>query len=254
MATLFPKFQPRFLVVCPTLSNPSGATLPPENRNALLDLCRCSSTRIIEDDIYGELCENAEVQPIRAYDDGTTVAYVSSFSKTVAPGVRLGFCVRGPDYDRFALLKCQPDMHSATACEAGVRQYLERGTLDQQLDALRKFNRERRELGLEVIAEHFPTDIKVWLPAGGFMLWVELVDGTDLETVYRAALAQKVAFCRGNAFYTTPEVPAAMRLNTSRPTPDELGRGLKILGKILHAHRHPVTQSHSGHGERAVTA
>ncbi|MBW0001677.1 MAG: PLP-dependent aminotransferase family protein [Verrucomicrobia bacterium] len=237
VATLFPKFQPRFVVVCPTLSNPSGATLPPENRETLLELCRRSGTRIIEDDIYGELCEDAKVQPIRAYDDGTTVAYVSSFSKTVAPGLRLGFCVPGPDYDRFALLKCQQDMHSATLCEAGFRRYLERGTLDDQLDTLRKFNRERRELGLGVIAEHFPADAKVWEPAGGFMLWVDLVDGTDLETVYRAALAEKVAFCRGNAFYTTPAVPAAMRLNTSRPTPDELVRGLKILGKILRAHR-----------------
>ncbi|MBV8898789.1 MAG: PLP-dependent aminotransferase family protein [Verrucomicrobia bacterium] len=257
VATLFPKFQPRFLVVCPTLSNPSGATLPPENRKTLLDLCRRSGTRIIEDDIYGELCENAEVQPIRAYDDGTTVAYVSSFSKTVAPGLRLGFCVPGPDYDRFALLKCQQDMHSATFCEAGFRRYLERGTLDDQLGALRKFNRERRELGLNVIAEHFPADAKVWLPAGGFMLWAELVDGTDLETVYRAALAEKVAFCRGNAFYTTPAVPAAMRLNTSRSTPDELVRGLKVLGKILHAQSHtgtPPAQREGGHGDRVHTA
>ncbi|MBV9491321.1 MAG: PLP-dependent aminotransferase family protein [Verrucomicrobia bacterium] len=233
VSTLFPKFRPKLFVLCPTLSNPSGATLPPENRATLLEICRQCGTRLLEDDIYGELCEDPAVQPIRTQDDGTTVAYVSSFSKTVAPGLRVGFCLPGPDFDRFALLKCQQDMHSATLCEVAFRKYLELGTLDAQLRALKKFNRERRELGLSVIARHFPADVKVWSPAGGFMLWVELAAGTDLEAIYSVALAEKVAFCRGDAFYTTADSPPAMRLNTSRPAPDELVRGLTILGGIL---------------------
>ncbi|HEY0793126.1 MAG TPA: PLP-dependent aminotransferase family protein [Chthoniobacterales bacterium] len=233
LATLFRRFKPKLFVLCPTLSNPSGATVPADGRRFLLELCRETGTRLLEDDIYGELSETAGLQPIRSLDDGTTVAYVSSFSKTVAPGLRVGFCLPGPELDRFALLKCQQDMHSATFCEVGFRKYLEQGTLDAQLNSLRRFNRERRKLGLELIAKHFPAEVKVWQPEGGFMLWVELPGSPDLERIHQLALAEKVAFCRGDAFFTAPNVPAAMRLNVSRPAPEQLMDGLAKLGKIL---------------------
>ncbi len=229
----FRRFRPKLFVLCPTLSNPSGATVPPAHRAALLALCRETGTRLLEDDIYGELTEDPAIRPVRAADDGTTVTYVSSFSKTVAPGLRLGFCLPGPDLDRFAQLKCQQDMHSATFCEVGFRVYLQAGTLDAQLDNLRRFNRERRELAYDVIARTFPEAVRVWQPRGGFLLWAELPAGTDLQGVYRAALAEKVTFCRGDAFYTAPNARPAMRLNVSRPGPDQLVLGLETLGRLL---------------------
>jgi DNA-binding transcriptional MocR family regulator len=232
--TLFRRFRPSLFVICSTLSNPSGSTLPNAARLELVQICRESGTRILEDEIYGELSEIPDLKPIRAYDDGSTVAYVTSFSKSVAPGLRIGVCLPGTESDSFALLKCQQDMHSATLCEVAFRNYLERGGLDQHLQFLRAFNRKRREIGIGTIRECFPKSTRVWEPAGGFMLWVELPAGVDIERVYQQAMEMKVAFCRGAVFFTSEnEHVGAMRLNCSRPNEAALIKGLQILGQIM---------------------
>jgi DNA-binding transcriptional MocR family regulator len=232
--TLFRRFKPKLFVLCSTLSNPSGATVPNEIRRALVDLCRETGTRILEDEMYGELSEIPDLKPIRAYDDGSTVSYVTSFSKTVAPGLRVGVCLPGVDANPFALHKCQQDMHSATLCEVAFRRYLETGRFDSHLDFLRRLNRERRALALGVIEECFPATTKIWRPAGGFLLWVELPLNIQVKQVYRSALGEKVAFCHGAAFFTSEEEQiGAMRLNCSRPSEEQLVKGLRILGRIL---------------------
>jgi DNA-binding transcriptional MocR family regulator len=232
--TLFRRFRPTLFVICSTLSNPSGSTLSNEARIGLLQICQESGTRILEDEIYGELSEIPDLKPIRAFDDGSTVAYVTSFSKSVAPGLRIGVCLPGIDSDPFALLKCQQDMHSATLCEVAFRSYLERNELDQHLEFLRTFNRKRRELGIRIIHQFFPAATRVWEPAGGFMLWVEIPTGIDIERVYQQAMEMKVAFCRGAVFFTSEnEHVGAMRLNCSRPNEVALVEGLKILGQIM---------------------
>ena len=137
VSTLFERFRPKLFVVCSTLSNPSGATMPNEARRALVQICRKTETRILEDEIYGELSEIGGLRPIRSYDDGSSVSYVMSYSKTVAPGIRVGVCVPGANTDRFALLKCQQDMHSATVCEVAFRKYLQADDLDSHLNYLR---------------------------------------------------------------------------------------------------------------------
>ena len=232
--TLFRRFRPALFVICSTLSNPSGSTLSNEARIELVKICQDSGTRILEDEIYGELSEIPDLKPIRAYDDGSTVAYVTSFSKSVAPGLRIGVCLPGTDSDSFALLKCQQDMHSATLCEVAFRNYLERNQLDRHLEFLRGFNRRRRELAIRVIHQSFPGSTRVWEPAGGFMLWAELPAGIDIEWVYQQAMEMKVAFCRGAVFFTSEnEHVGAMRLNCSRPTESALVKGLTILGQIM---------------------
>jgi 2-aminoadipate transaminase len=216
------------------LSNPSGATIPNEIRKALVDLCRETGTRILEDEIYGELSEIPDLKPIRAFDDGSTVSYVTSFSKTVAPGLRVGVCLPGVDANPFALQKCQQDMHSATLCEVAFRRYFETGRFDSHLDFLRRLNRERRALAIGVIEECFPATVKIWRPAGGFLLWVELPANVQVKQVYRSALNEKVAFCHGTAFFTSGEEQiGAMRLNCSRPSEEQLVKGLRILGRLL---------------------
>ena len=234
VSALFERFRPRLFVICSTLSNPSGATLPNSARRALVELCRKTGTQILEDEIYGDLSEIEGLLPIRSYDDGNTVSYVTSFSKTVAPGIRVGVCAAGPNTDRFALLKCQQDMHSATVCEVAFRKYLENSDFESHLKFLKTLNRQRRELACQVIKEHFPPETIVWTPEGGFLLWVEVPQQIDIEAAYESALQQNVVFSRGTAFYTTPQAKiSAMRLNCSRPTAEQLVSGLEILGRIL---------------------
>src|SRR3984885_1667612 len=188
VATLFERFHPKFFVVCSTLSNPSGATMSNEARRGLLEICRKTDTRILEDEIYGELSEIEGLRPIRSYDDGSIVSYVTSFSKTVAPGIRVGVCLPGGNTDRFAQLKCQQDMHSATLCEVAFRKYLEEADLDSHLKYLRALNRQRRETGRELIEKFFPEGTTIWIPEGGFLLWVEVPSPTATEAAYQAAL------------------------------------------------------------------
>src|SRR5580704_7038497 len=234
VATLFERYRPKFFVVCSTLSNPSGATMPNDARRALVEICRKSDTKILEDEIYGELSEIEGLRPIRSYDDGSTVSYVMSFSKTVAPGIRVGVCVPGGNTDRFAQLKCQQDMHSATLCEVAFRKYLEEADLDSHLKYLKALNRQRRETGRELIEKFFPEGTTIWIPEGGFLLWVEVPPLIDIEAAYQAALLKNVAFSRGKAFFTTPEANvSSMRINCSRPTTNQLVEGLETLGKIL---------------------
>jgi DNA-binding transcriptional MocR family regulator len=234
VSTLFDRFRPKLFVVCSTLSNPSGATMPNEARHALVQICRKTKTHILEDEIYGELSEITGLRPIRSYDDGSSVSYVMSYSKTVAPGIRIGVCVPGGDPDQFALLKCQQDMHSATVCEVAFRNYLQAEDLDSHLNYLKVLNSRRREVAREVIQQHFPKETIVWIPEGGFLLWLELPPQIDIEAAYQAALLKNVAFSRGTGFFTTSEARvSSMRLNCSRPTTDKLVEGLEILGKIL---------------------
>jgi DNA-binding transcriptional MocR family regulator len=234
VTTLFERFRPKLFVVCSTLSNPSGATMPNEARRALVQICRNTRTHILEDEIYGELSEIDGLRPIRSYDDGSTVSYVMSYSKTVAPGIRVGVCVPGSHTDQFALLKCQQDMHSATLCEVAFRKYLETNHLDSHLNYLKALNHQRRQLAREIIQQHFPKEANVWIPEGGFLLWVDLPQHIDIEAAYQAALEKNVAFSRGTAFFTTVDVKiSSMRLNCSRPTTNELVQGLEILGGVL---------------------
>jgi DNA-binding transcriptional MocR family regulator len=234
VSTLFERFRPKLFVICSTLSNPSGATMPNEAREALVQICRKTNTRILEDEIYGELSEINGLRPIRSYDDGSVVSYVMSFSKTVAPGIRVGVCVPGGPTDHFAQLKCQQDMHSATLCEVAFRKYLESADLDSHLKYLKALNRQRRELAKELIEKYFPPETSVWIPAGGFLLWVEVPPRIDIEAAYQAALLENVAFSRGKSFFTAPEANvSSMRLNCSRPTLDQLVQGLETLGAIL---------------------
>jgi DNA-binding transcriptional MocR family regulator len=233
VTTLFERFRPRLFVVCSTLSNPSGATMPNEARRALVRICQNTRTHILEDEIYGELSEIDRLRPIRSYDDGSTVSYVMSYSKTVAPGIRVGVCVPGSHTEQFALLKCQQDMHSATLCEVAFRKYLETDHLDSHLHYLKTLNHGRRKIAGEIIQQHFPKEANVWIPEGGFLLWVELPPHIDIEAAYQAALRKNVAFSRGTAFFTTDAKVSSVRLNCSRPTTNELVQGLEILGRIL---------------------
>ncbi len=234
VSTLFERYRPKFFVVCSTLSNPSGATMSNDARRALVEICRKTDTHILEDEIYGELSEIDGLRPIRSYDDGSTVSYVMSFSKTVAPGIRVGVCIPGGNTDRFAQLKCQQDMHSATLCEVAFRKYLEGADLDAHLEYLKELNRQRRHIAREMIEKYFPQGTIIWIPEGGFLLWVEVPPRIDIEAVYQTALLKNVAFSRGKAFFTTPETKvSSMRINCSRPTTNELVQGLETLGKIL---------------------
>ena len=232
---LLARWKPRCLIVCTALSNPSGATVPEANRERLVEICRAHGVRLIEDDIYGELVDGGAPKTMLAWDDGSTVSYVTSFSKSVSPGLRVGVCVPGALHEDYAARKCQQDLHSATVSEVALREFLESGALDPHLTRLRERNRHRRTLALDAIARSFPAGTRVTPPRGGYMLWAELPRTLDLAAVRDAARAERIVFASGAVFFTQPPEKTCLRLNCAKATEAELVHGLTTLGAILRA-------------------
>jgi len=232
---LLARWKPRALIVCAALSNPSGATIPEEKRPRLVEICRRHGVRLIEDDIYGDLIEDGVPRSLLAWDDGSTVSYVSSFSKSVSPGLRAGVCVPGSIYEDFAARKCQQDLHSAVVSEVALREFLGAGVLEPHLARLRIRNARRRGLALEAIARTFPRGTHVNPPRGGYMLWAELPRAVDLAAVREAARREGVVFGAGPVFYTEPQATSSLRLNCAKASEAELVSGLEKLGAILNA-------------------
>jgi DNA-binding transcriptional MocR family regulator len=230
---LLAHWKPRCLIVCAALSNPSGATIPEANRPRLVEICRTHGVRLIEDDIYGELVDGGPPKTMLAWDDGSTVSYVSSFSKSVSPGLRVGVCAPGALHEDYAARKCQQDLHSAVPSEVMLREFLEIGALDPHLARLRQRNRGRRELALAAIGRSFPKGTIVRPPRGGYMLWAELPRAVDLAQVRVSARESRVVFADGTVFFTQTPGKSCLRLNCARATEQELVFGLETLGSIL---------------------
>jgi DNA-binding transcriptional MocR family regulator len=227
------RWKPRCLVVCSALSNPSGATLPEASREKLVEICRRLGVRIIEDDIYGELIDGGAPKPMLAFDNGETVSYVSSFSKSVAPGLRVGVCAPGTLYDEAAARKCQQDLHSSVVSEVALRVFFEMEAMEPHVAGLRVRNARRRALALAAIKRSFPAGTRVSPPRGGYMLWAELPCAVDFPRIRELARAQRVVFAAGAVFLAAPQPTGSVRLNCDRASEEELVRGLEILGGIL---------------------
>jgi DNA-binding transcriptional MocR family regulator len=223
-------WRPKCLFVCTTLSNPSGSTMTESAREELVKVCRRLGVRIIEDDIYAELVDGGAPKPMLAFDDGTTVSYVTSFSKSVSPGLRAGFCVPGSLFEQAATLKCQDDMHGSVVSEGTLRAFFEMDALAPHLARLRERNLRRRALAREVITRSFPKGTHIAEPLGGYMLWVRLPDSADLAQVKVRARAKGVVFCAGDVFFPAQAPGKFMRLNCAKASESELVRGLEILG------------------------
>lgn len=233
VAGLLERWRPKCLFVCTSLSNPSGSTMPESARVSLVEVCRRLGVRIIEDDIYSELVDGGAPKPMLAFDDGSTVSYVTSFSKSVSPGLRAGFCIPGSLFEQLAALKCQQDMHSSVVSEGTLRAYLEMGTLESHLAGLRARNGRRRAIAREAIARAFPAGTEVSGPSGGYMLWARLPDAVDLAKVRERARAGGVVFCAGDVFFPSEPPGKFMRLNCAKASEEELVRGLAILGGAI---------------------
>ena len=233
VAELLERWRPKCLFVCTTLSNPSGSTMPESARVALVEVCRRLGVRIIEDDIYAELVDGGAPKPMLAFDDGATVSYVTSFSKSVSPGLRAGFCVPGSLFEEAATLKCQDDMHGSVLSEGTLRAFLEMDAIEPHLARVRATNQRRRALAREAITRSFPRGTHIADPLGGYMLWVRLPDTADLAAVKVRAREKGVVFCAGDVFFPAHAPGRFMRLNCAKASESELVRGLEILGAAI---------------------
>lgn len=237
--------NPKFLYLLPNFHNPAGVTLSTERRKTIVEHARNRGVPIIEDDPYGQLRYEGEHRPaVIALDReatgtegmaGGNVIYLSSFSKVLTPGLRLGWVIAPEEViGRLVQLKQGADLHTSTFCQMVAYQVASDGFLDENIQKLRDVYRQRRDAMLEAMAEHFPVEVEWTRPEGGLFLWLTLPAGMDSEDVLATALKQNVAFVPGTAFYADgAEGTRHCRLNYSCSSPELIEEGIKRLAKVL---------------------
>ncbi|MCB1007676.1 MAG: PLP-dependent aminotransferase family protein [Acidobacteria bacterium] len=238
---------PKFLYVLPNFHNPAGTTLPLERRRRIVELASHYGVPILEDDPYGQLRYEGEHQPplveIDAELHGATAAsrpfrggviYLSTFSKTLAPGLRVAWVVAPEDViHRLVQMKQGADLHTSTFSQMVAYETARGGFLDQHVRRIREVYGERRAAMLAALDRHMPLGVEWTRPQGGLFLWLTLPDGLDSEHILREAIASKVAFVPGRAFYAGGGGERSMRLNFSYCTPDVIEEGIRRLAQVV---------------------
>jgi 2-aminoadipate transaminase len=272
---LEPKLRtgPKFMYVLPNFQNPGGTTLSEARRHHLVALADKYGIPIIEDDPYGQLRYEGVHLPslvvldrenIRR-DNGYTlgnVIYLSTFSKTLAPGLRLGWIVAPPEViAKLVQLKQGTDLHTSTFAQAVTYEVARDNFLDEHVKKLRAVYRERRDVMLAALAEYFPPEVTWTKPQGGLFLWVTLPALMDANLLFTEALKQNVAFVPGDSFFA-PNVNGAnvgngvnggngvesgrhMRLNFSNASPDRIREGIRRLSVAIKAQLAELKPAHA---------
>jgi 2-aminoadipate transaminase len=243
------RIGPKFLYLLPNFQNPSGVTLSDERRRRLSRLADQYGIPMVEDDPYGQLrYEGDHIKPLVVIDaelqhthaNGRyrgSVIYMSTFSKTLAPGLRLGWVVAPREViARLVQAKQGTDLHTSTFVQAIAADLMGEGVIDQNVARVRVLYRRRRDVMLAALEQAFPDpDLGVrWTrPQGGLFLWLTLPDGVDAVSLLSDALEAGVAFVPGTAFHPDGTGANTMRLNFSYPDEAQIREGIRRLGAVI---------------------
>ncbi|MFD3329810.1 PLP-dependent aminotransferase family protein [Streptomyces sp. NPDC058701] len=226
--------RPKLLYTVPTFQNPTGRTLPAARRAAVAAIAARRGLWLVEDDPYGELrYEGADVPWLAAHpgaEDRT--ALLGSFSKVMAPGLRLGW-LRVPRALRRAVVvaKQAADLHTSTVDQLAAAHYLAGADLDAHVAGVRDAYRVRRDALLAGLGQALPAGSSWNRPEGGMFVWARLPEGRDAAALLTSAIAHDVAFVPGAPFFAASPDPRTLRLSFTTHTPQEIGTGLVRLGR-----------------------
>jgi len=237
--------HPKFMYVLPNFQNPAGVTLSKDRRERLVILAHQYGVPILEDDPYGELrFEGEHVEPLvvlsarqngqqSGYFEGDVI-YMSTFSKTLAPGLRLGWVVApGEVIKKLVQAKQGADLHTSTFDQMIAYEVVSDGFLDGHVNEIRETYRQRRDAMLAAMDQRFPDGTTWTRPQGGLFLWVRLPEGVDCEELFKEAIEQKVAFVPGTAFYADGSGHDSLRLTFATCPADRIDEGINRLGKAI---------------------
>jgi 2-aminoadipate transaminase len=225
----------KFIYALPNFQNPSGRTMSLERRQGLLAAAARHGVPILEDDPYGELrFEGRDIPSLKALDTNDLVIGLGTFSKILAPGLRLAWMVIPPGLYEMILYAKQPaDLHTSTVAQMATYEVARDGFIDRHLHTIKALYRERRDVMLDALEAHFPLNAKWTKAEGGLFVWAELPPEVDTRDLLRDALREKVAFVPGQAFHADGSGKNTMRLNFSNVPPDRLRAGIERLGRAI---------------------
>jgi len=236
---------PKFIYVLPNFQNPSGFTLSLERRIKLVELADKYGVPIVEDDPYGQLRYESENIPsvvsldsdFRGPNGGHysgNVIYLSTFSKLLAPGLRLAWVIAPPEVIRkLVMAKQAADLHTSSFNQYVAFEVAKGGFLDEHVKFIRDVYKERRDVMLEMMEEMFPPGVSWTHPLGGMFLWGILPEGMDAADALKIAIERKVAFVPGAAFHANGGGTNTMRINFSYSKPDTIREGITRMGTVL---------------------
>lgn len=224
----------KFLYTIPTFQNPAGVTLTEERRERVLDICERAGLLVVEDDPYGQLGFDCEAPaPLRARRRNG-VFYLSTFSKTFAPGLRVGWILAPHAVREKLVIASEAQILCPSAfAQAAVTTYLSTMPWRQQLKIYREVYRERRDALLTALADYMPAGTSWTEPGGGLFVWATLPDGLDAKAMMPRAIAARVAYVPGTGFYADGTGSGHMRLNFSFPPPERIREGVRRLATVM---------------------
>lgn len=224
----------KLLYTVPTFQNPGGITLTPPRRAEVLEICRRAGVLVVEDNPYGLLSFTGE--PVRAMraDAPDDVVYLGSFSKTLAPGLRVGWALApAPVAARLVLAAESAILSQSMFTQLVVERYLATQPWAEQVKVFREMYRERRDAMLDALAESMPAGATWTRPDGGFFVWVTLPGGVDTRAMLPRAIAARVAYVPGAGFYADGSGGSSMRLSFCYPPPERIRDGVGRLGRVV---------------------
>jgi 2-aminoadipate transaminase len=229
------KARPKFAYLVPTFQNPSGITMSLRRRKELLQVLRRKDIYALEDDPYGFLRFSGEKVPsLYELAKGRGVIYLSTFSKILSPGIRLGFVVADTEViDRLVLAKQAADLQPNTLIQRAVYHYCKRGYLDAHIPFIIEAYRKRAEWMLDAMGRYFPSTVEWVRPEGGMFIWCRLKGGQSATRVFKQAVQKNVAFVAGTVFHSTGGGDNTLRLNFTNSNKEQIYEGIRRLGEVF---------------------
>ena len=225
----------KMVYTVPNFQNPTGLTYTKERREEIYEAIKEKDVIFIEDDPYGELRFTGEHVPYIAAGKMTNSVVLGSFSKTVTPGMRLGYILTKNHelLSHIETAKQASDLHTNIFAQYILHDYLINNDYETHVEKITALYKEQADAMLAAMDKYFPAHVTYTKPEGGMFIWVTMENGANALDKFNEAMDQKVAFVPGNPFYTNKEEVNTMRLNYTNATPEVIEEGIKRLGKIL---------------------
>jgi DNA-binding transcriptional MocR family regulator len=230
--------RPKACWLMTNFQNPLGCTLPREKKRALVELLSHHEVPLIEDDVYGELYhDNDGPSSAKTFDRRGLVMHCSSFSKTLAPGYRVGWVAGGRFAQDVRRLKLMTSISGSVPTQAALAEYLQQGSYDRHLRHLRETLKRQKEALVASVTQHFPVGTRLTRPDGGYFIWVDMPwEAADVLVVYRAALSNRISIAPGPMFSNHGGFGNCLRLNFSHPWTPQTEKAIATLGRLVSQH------------------
>jgi DNA-binding transcriptional MocR family regulator len=225
----------KFIYTIPDFQNPTGRTMSLERRKGLMELATKYNIPVVEDNPYGELRFEGEIMPsLKCFDPNNLVILLGTFSKILAPGMRLGWVIASPEIlQKYNVVKQGADLQCSSMAQREANMFMDMFDIEAHIEKIKNVYGKRKNLMIETMKKEFPSSTTFTNPDGGLFAWATFPKGIDASELLKKTLEQKVAFVPGEPFYPNGGNTNHCRLNYSCMSEDKIVEGMTRLGKVL---------------------